>query len=483
MKYVLALSRIVAGLSAPLLIAALWAGEAIKIGDPVTITAGIVISALAIVPLWLYVVNYGWDSVFNGGLRERTCLALYHRGGDSVLTLRGPVFIDGNDEALRTFELSDRAAIANVAPQTLSPERQPDGQASGTKAEKEIGAAIRNGYNRFEWEHRSVKGKRLPVMVTLIADRIGGEDYLHCVFRDISELVDARGEQERLQEQNRRAMLDLGEGFASTVGGATESVSRSGGQLTDLAQSMAVATETAGEKAAAVGAAAEETAASVQTVASAAEELSSSITEIGRQVGQSTRITATAVQNARDASDRVQGLAGSAEKIGAVLSLITDIAEQTNLLALNATIEAARAGDAGKGFAVVASEVKNLATQTGKATEEIATQISDVHEAIKNVVSAIDVVVRIIGDVDTITSSIASAVEQQGAATQEIARSVEQAATATNSVTGNVGMVGSAISESATSAAQVLDAAVGLSRESERLRSEVDRFLGTIRKG
>ncbi len=173
----------------------------------------------------------------------------------------------------------------------------------------------------------------------------------------------------------------------------------------------------------------------MQTVAAAAEELSSSISEISRQVGQSAEIGRKAVDEARHTNDDVQGLADAAQKIGDVVSLITDIAGQTNLLALNATIEAARAGDAGKGFAVVASEVKSLATQTAKATEEIATQIAGMQEATTSAVEAI----KRIGEIDEIATSIASAVEQQGAATQEISRNAQQAAAGTQEVNGNIG--------------------------------------------
>jgi len=179
----------------------------------------------------------------------------------------------------------------------------------------------------------------------------------------------------------------------------------------------------------------------------------------------------------------VQSLAGAANKIGEVVSLITDIAEQTNLLALNATIEAARAGDAGKGFAVVASEVKNLANQTAKATEEISTQISGIQDANANAVGAIQRIGSTISDINEIASTIAAAVEEQGAATQEIACNVEQAANGTSEVNTNISGVTAAVSETGHAADEILSASGELSQQSEVLKTEVDQFLVQVRAG
>jgi methyl-accepting chemotaxis protein len=190
----------------------------------------------------------------------------------------------------------------------------------------------------------------------------------------------------------------------------------------------------------------------MQTVAAAAEQLSASIAEISRQVAQSAKISGKAVDDAQRTDTIVRALAEGAQKIGDVVGLITSIAGQTNLLALNATIEAARAGDAGKGFAVVASEVKNLASQTAKATEEIGTQISQIQAATKDAVDAIGSITRTIEGISAIATTIASAVEEQGSATSEIARSVHQTAHAAQDVTVNITGVNRAAGETGEAA-------------------------------
>ncbi len=219
----------------------------------------------------------------------------------------------------------------------------------------------------------------------------------------------------------------------------------------------------------------------MQTVASAAEQLTASISEISRQVLQSSRITERAVADARRTDTVVRALSDGAQKIGDVVGLITSIAGQTNLLALNATIEAARAGDAGRGFAVVASEVKNLAQQTAKATDEIGAQIGQIQTATGEAVEAIRAITGVIEEVSTIATAIASAVEQQGAATAEIARNVQQTAVSAHEVTSNIAGVSQAANDTGAAAAQVLSAAEGLSRQAATLTDEVNEFAAGIR--
>ena len=293
-----------------------------------------------------------------------------------------------------------------------------------------------------------------------------------------------KAEQEGAQRiaAKRSSLIDqLTKDFDQKVQVVVQGVSSQATQMESSAQSMSAVAEEATKQAGAVAAASEEGAANVQTVAAAAEELASSIAEIGRQVSLSSSIAANAVSEVGKANDMVQGLLNASQKIGEVVALINDIADQTNLLALNATIEAARAGEAGKGFAVVAAEVKNLATQTSKATEEIGGQIAGVQGATQNAVSAIASIGRTIGEIDQIAAGIAAAVEQQGAATKEIARNVEEAAKGTQEVSANIGGVTQAADSTGAVANQVLSGARALSAQSGELRALVQSFLTQVK--
>jgi len=230
-----------------------------------------------------------------------------------------------------------------------------------------------------------------------------------------------------------------------------------------------------------VASAAEETSANVQTVSAGTEELSSSIAEIGRQVITSAQIARKAVEEAGATDTTMQGLADNASRISVVVDLIQVIASQTNLLALNATIEAARAGEAGRGFAVVASEVKSLANQTAKATDEIRAQIASMQQVTTSAVGAIRNIGQTIGEINDITTVIAAAVEEQGAATREIARNVQHAAGGTTEVSGNIVGVSTASAEAGSAAGEVLSASSALRREADVLRAEIDAFLSNIR--
>jgi methyl-accepting chemotaxis protein len=231
----------------------------------------------------------------------------------------------------------------------------------------------------------------------------------------------------------------------------------------------------------AVASAAEETSVNVQTVSSGTEELSSSIAEIGRQVVTSAEIARKAVDEAGATDATMQGLADNAARISVVVDLIQTIASQTNLLALNATIEAARAGEAGRGFAVVASEVKNLASQTAKATDEIRSQIASMQAVTESAVGAIRSIGTTISEINDVTTAIASAVEEQGAATREIARNIQHAAGGTSEVSSNIVGVSTASAEAGSAANEVLTASGALRREAEILRAEIDAFLTNIR--
>lgn len=293
-----------------------------------------------------------------------------------------------------------------------------------------------------------------------------------------------KAEQEASQRRReaRVAKMDaLTRNFEASVSSVVQTVSSQATQMQAAAQSMSATAEETTKQAGAVAAASEESSANVQTVASATEELSSSIAEISRQVSHSSRIAATAVSEASKANDMVQGLVGASQKIGDIVALINDIADQTNLLALNATIEAARAGESGKGFAVVAAEVKNSATQTSKATEEIGAQITGVQGATQDAVRAIASIGKTIGEIDKIAATIAAAVEEQGAATQEIARNVEEAAKGTQEVSSNIGGVTEAANGTGAAASQVLTASRALTAQSGQLKDVVQEFLAGVK--
>ena len=290
--------------------------------------------------------------------------------------------------------------------------------------------------------------------------------------------TDARAAVERRQE-----LTQLATDFQRSVEGVVDAVAASAGQMRGTAQALSATAEQTSRQAGAASTASETASSNVQMVAAAAEQLSASIAEILRQVSDSTTVADRAVADAHRTNASVQALSGAAHKIGEVVGLITSIANQTNLLALNATIEAARAGDAGKGFAVVASEVKSLAAQTARATDEIGTQIKSIQSTTEQAVREIGVICATIERMGGIATTIASAVEQQGAATREIARNVQHAAEGTDAVAKNVAGVTATAGETGSAASLVLGSAETLAQQSERLRSEVNTFLATLKTG
>jgi methyl-accepting chemotaxis protein len=295
------------------------------------------------------------------------------------------------------------------------------------------------------------------------------------------EAAQKKAADEQAAVARRAAMLKLADEFESAVGGIVDAVSSAATELEAAAGTLTQTAETTQSLSTTVAAASEQASANVQSVASATEEMSSSVHEIGRQVHESSRIAIQAVSQAEQTDGRIAALSQAAGRIGDVVKLITAIAEQTNLLALNATIEAARAGEAGRGFAVVASEVKALAAQTAKATDEIGGQIAGMQTATQESVSAIKQIGSTIRQISEIAGTIAAAVEQQGSATQEITRNVQQAARGTTEVARNIVDVNHGASETGSASTQVLSSARSLSQDSNRLKTEVGRFLATIR--
>jgi methyl-accepting chemotaxis protein len=295
-------------------------------------------------------------------------------------------------------------------------------------------------------------------------------------MRETQEAAKQQAELEKKALQ--RQMADRFEADVKSVVGA---VAKATQEMQRVAGEITASVNGTSERAAAAAAASGEASASVSTVAAATEELASSVAEIGRQVTHSSGVADAAVAKAGQTTEMVAGLTAAGEKIGDVLRLIGAIASQTNLLALNATIEAARAGEAGRGFAVVASEVKELASQTAKATEEIAGQVTAIQSATGDCVIAISGISDTIREISGIATTIAAAVEEQDSATREIARSVQQAAAGTNEVSTNIAGASHAADQSRTLADNVLVASGELSQHAAALFESVDTFLASLR--
>ncbi|OKO75063.1 cache domain-containing protein [Bradyrhizobium sp. AS23.2] len=317
-------------------------------------------------------------------------------------------------------------------------------------------------------------------------DEVGAMVKAVAVFRDNAvsfnrlqaQQADTVAQSER---EKRRAFAALADSFEASISEVVATVSSAAVEMEQTARSMSAIVAQSKAQTHAVSSASALASENVQTVAAAAEELSSSMSEISRRLAHATEVVGKAASDGQRSNARVQSLADAAQKIGDVVSFINGIAGQTNLLALNATIEAARAGEAGRGFAVVASEVKALATQTAKATEEIGAQVTAVQGETTGAVDGIQSICATIQQVDEISAAIAAAVSQQGTATQEIAQNVQQAAARTGEVSQNIAGVTDGIAATGTAAEEVLGSAVELSKQSQRLRDEVDRFLAHIR--
>lgn len=318
-------------------------------------------------------------------------------------------------------------------------------------------------------------------------DEIGEMAHAVQIFQDnarqIEKLKSEQAEAERIAaEKQKREMNTLADDFEKSVGHIVSIVASAATELQSSSKNLSEMSDQTNRQTATVAAATEEASSSIQTVASASEELSASISEINRQISNSSKIAASAVEEVKKTDETVSTLSEAATQIGDVVKLIQDIAEQTNLLALNATIEAARAGEAGKGFAVVASEVKNLANQTGRATEEISKKIVTVQSVSNESVNAIRSIGTIIERIDENTKTIADALRQQDAATREISNNVQQASSGTSEISSSIVNVTHAAKESQSAATEVFEASSELSKTSESLRIEVQSFVNKIRQ-
>jgi methyl-accepting chemotaxis protein len=315
-------------------------------------------------------------------------------------------------------------------------------------------------------------------------DELGGMAAAMQVFKDNAiETERLKIEQQRLQEQaeieKKQALLGMAETVERETGKAVDAIAATTTQVDGTAQSMAKLADDVSRDSQSVAAASEEALVNVQTVSSAAEELAASIREISGQVARASTVTRSAVDAGEKAQTTIRSLSDAVTKISEVTKLIGEIASQTNLLALNATIEAARAGDAGKGFAVVASEVKNLANQTGRSTEDIDRQVSEIQTATEAAVRAVGEIGERIREVDEVASAIAAAMEEQGSATQEIARNVAQTADASREVSAKIQSVSQGADNVGTRAGEVRQAITTVSRNVEELRGILVRVVRT----
>ncbi|MBV9559844.1 MAG: HAMP domain-containing protein [Bradyrhizobium sp.] len=351
-----------------------------------------------------------------------------------------------------------------------------------------IGASVSGPIRRMTDRMQSLADGQLDEVIPggESRDEIGRMARAVEVFRDNALAVrrmerEAAAQRETSDADRVRVMAELAgrfeqgmQGVISGVGGRAEQMGRS-------AEDLARVAERGRGLAEAVASRAEQASVNVQTVASATQELAASIREISGQVQRSVSVSSRATHETQRTSELIHGLSSAAEKIGDIIQLIQAIASQTNLLALNATIEAARAGAAGRGFAIVASEVKNLASQTAQATEQIATQIATIQSATGETVTAMTQFGATVREMAEISTAIASAVEQQGAATGEIARNVEEAASGTAAVSREIVDVRAVAGETDTGAEATLAAAAALQQQAVSLRGNVDDFLHTIR--
>ncbi len=293
--------------------------------------------------------------------------------------------------------------------------------------------------------------------------------------------AEQREQEQRQKQERQRAREEMAEEFEAQVGDVIRNIAREAESMRSQAGSLSSVAEQTESQASNVASASEEASHNVQTVSSSTEELTSSISEISRQIAQASEISMTASTKASSTNEQIDNLNEAAKKIGEVVKLIQDIAGQTNLLALNATIESARAGEAGKGFAVVANEVKNLASQTQEATEQIRQQIESVQNETQSAVSAVQEIGRVVDQMAEISQSVATAVEEQQSATQEIARNVQETSDGTQQVAQNIEGVKEAVGQTREHIDSVESTAQRLQDYGETLRGEVDKFLAQMR--
>jgi methyl-accepting chemotaxis protein len=328
-------------------------------------------------------------------------------------------------------------------------------------------------------------GRDVPVRNTELNNEIG--DLSNALSNLQAGLVQAEAERAARaramaeEAEHLAARSRVSELFMSRMDELARRFAAASGDMANEARTLSATAEETSRQAQTVAGAAEEASSTIQTVAAGAEELSASVREISNQVQQSSRVADSAYGEAAQSAAKIRDLATAASAIGAVVDLIKGIAEQTNLLALNATIEAARAGEAGRGFAVVASEVKQLASQTAKATDEIAQKIGEIQQATGGTVQSIEEIVRTVAGVKDIAGAIAESIRQQGDATDEIAANCQRAAEGASMVTGNIAGVGQAAEMTGAASSKLMNLSGGVSAQASELRAAVDAFIRDLK--
>lgn len=305
---------------------------------------------------------------------------------------------------------------------------------------------------------------------------------MRSVFIDIAVVADffTEAAHERAEAEKRAALNEIASRFEAEVGSVLDAVTASSGELRSASETISSEVGDTAAQATSVAASAQQTSTTVEQVAKVTQNLADSVTEIARQVAEESGIANSAAERASHLRELVQNLNGAADRIGEVVGTISAISQQTNLLALNATIEAARAGDAGKGFAVVATEVKRMAGETKDATAQIAAQIGSVQTETKRTVDAIEEIADIIEQIQTISATIAAAVQDQDTATATIAADVQQAAAGASQISSTIRDVSASAETTSASSQEVLASAEGLASSAEQLRHQVDEFLASV---
>jgi len=419
-------------------------------------------------------------SLFNRRLsfEDQVKLTFFERSASALMAIYEGKIIECNDTCYQMFGFDSKASMMNINPGTLSPPTQPDGRSSEEKATELIHAAVAHGKSQIEWTHRRRNGVEFVVLVTLVPVTVEGRAIVFAYLADLSDMLKAREAEGRSE-----AMIAMAEGLEGSVGAVAKVLSSDAQALFGKAESLSSGAADVSRRAERAAADASATQSNLQTVAAATEELTASVADVARQTTHAAQRTKEVAADASFTDRTIGDLAQTAQRIGEVVGLINAIAAQTNLLALNATIEAARAGDAGKGFAVVAGEVKNLANQTAKATDDIATQVANIQASIKDSVSAVGKIVQGIQEIDGVTASIAHAADQQSAATGEISRNLQATTSTMAGMTDNVSGVVQASQTMRQGAAALNEMAAQVNHQAAQVRQEVADFTQKVRRG